>query len=483
MKGRTIVLNHFIWLIVCLGGNVFQIIALCQSYFRYEVSSQVTIAFLEKFRVPGMAVCFSYIDVLNWSTVIQGHSDRYQRLLALGNFPEELSNVSSLPGKDEIRQLISHTKKLRVDSKGYLAFTLFNGLTVDQVFKMALEPNVVLNFNRSYTQKTFHNRIPGEFAQVVLIEKLMHSYRLCYNIQFKDSNELTSLSEIFRDHVLNGMLYWFGFTDEIASRVSRIDIKYAPPGSLPRYGFAKDLFTDLNEPVLAVTYRKITIDLLPPPFPTNCKSYYQFKGKGKRRVKYLSSRSECHEKCIYDLSLERYSGLSPGITIDPSFGEETMVAPSIETIIEYSRHFEKSEEICANKCSQLDCKDTHYIPQIYSQLKANGVKLALASYVASDPPISVSTKRILDFTSFITDLASSFNFWLGVSLLSINKFFVDETAKFFAKKPGKITPQSNEIRRISHMDRLILRNKNSKQFQWDWYIVPSDNRFKDFLQF
>lgn len=288
-------------------------------------------------------------------------------------------------------------------------------LEVDKMFDLIVNPENIFDDFVFFHEKT--QIFALKYSQLVLALDVIQSFNtIYYCFTFKVRNGITLVSipniKVNRAIVISGLVYSISFTPEASRTISEVDVSYCRHTDYPIAGYQKSIRTQLNNTDFILSFSHFDSRLLEWPYPTQCQYY----------VNYNGSRALCHDSCAYELSIKSFNeSIYPGIAIFKWMkGKILSFGPN-------SSHVEKSvtsklrqiETTCKNKCSQTECHRSIYVPQIESGLEADNLT-TLATFTFTVPPTSVKSIPTLEISEFLTDVGSTFGFWLGISLLNVN---------------------------------------------------------------
>jgi hypothetical protein len=156
---------------------------------------------------------------------------------------------------------------------------------------------------------------------------------------------------------------------------------------------------------LHLTYTEDRSTLLPPPFVTMCRNYSKEVVGGSR------------ESCFLDCVKDAKKSYSPG-------GE-------------VKKHTIDDE--CSKKCKEKDCTSTVILPKLIENMSPRcGEPWYGISIVPPDTPViqSDTTEQVV-LIQFLTDIGSTFGFWLGLSVIGVIDKFSDFLCKVIKKQKAK----------------------------------------------
>ena len=77
MKERTI---RLILILLCIILNTGHVFILFATYFKYDISTKVSIAYPEIIKPPTITLCFYLLELIDWDKANQSHPSGVSRL-------------------------------------------------------------------------------------------------------------------------------------------------------------------------------------------------------------------------------------------------------------------------------------------------------------------------------------------------------------------------------------------------------------------
>lgn len=194
-------------------------------------------------------------------------------------------------------------------------------------------------------------------------------------------------------------------------------------------------------PSAAVTYDIYESKLLPKPYNTKCVNYTE---------RHLDSKGHCFEDCLMKRFLNETGYLHPSLIL---YGNETdRVVPIGAAVLNWRCEsvclpitedeegvkiegvkdvINRLDRVCEKECSSPDCELVVHNPRKLASGRHEGQSL-FAIFAPSTPTIRSESQPAQAFIEFISDVGSSFGFWLGMSAFGLLDFVKD----LFGKKKG-----------------------------------------------
>lgn len=416
MPRMTRKLHHFFWVIVCLIGNAVQLYWIANQYFRYEISTNVQLLTPDRIDLPVVTMCFDLIRVIKWSAMTE--EERQSVLISDGEyiFPQLIEKEGNITIRDIEKAVHSSVEILeRTMLINRLQATFNTSRFFQVVFKGMDMFSTTFLFNP--IKKNLDAIMDDDLLEV---RSFMRDNNICYLFNVKKHSWIAGLSysAIRKQSLLSkNVICSFWFHEEIVWMLS--DAVYI----LSAIGHNSRLDTNafLKLPMstrtgFTLSYNEYRSTLLPPPYATMCRNYSK---------EGFTSKGGCYETCLRRLSLQRMRSLHSSLAIFPN---ETRKMASFMTL--YADKFankidlpQEVDNICTEECSRRDCSTVLYAPRYLLSQKKN-YPSSVSQYVSLTPIIKADCLEQLSLIQFLTDIASSLGFWLGMSAVGTASFIV-----------------------------------------------------------
>lgn len=491
------------WLLLCISGNLFQIISLCTLYFEYLESARVVIDYPPKvFYPPASVICFNFLETVNWTLAT---SAKY-----LQHFPPEI--LALIKEANETSQRWAHVtraiRRIRMWEKNKLTLDLLASIRLgDKLRDLIVDPSQMFpkiifinNDNTTRTKKLLQTLTYNEWIHRLDLAMSIEAANVCFNFRinltrFESRKYAMDFYEVNRDVLMNGLIYTIYLSPIISKdRFSSVKIGYLDHNESPRFGFTKKVNTHFTfGSCLSMTYREIEMNLLEPPYRSNCRNYSSERKSGKTRY----DRARCINDCIRLTSMREFKAIIPGVSVAlkdiNNLAAPKMYSPYIGDNLDLVKMEQMNNltDLCTLNCKKADCHTKYFIPELTVAVRKSFFN-AIATFVFSFPPLKVTLKANITFLEFLTDIFSTFSFWLGLNLLNLRDFckkLVDgfktkqENLKKRLKKrkhQDKVVPFSADVisrqRYSSRVENMRLRHEDK---EWKWYINPDDWKAKE----
>ncbi len=468
MSRMTGKFHCFFWVIVCVIGNIVQLYWISSQYFRYDIATNVQLLIPDRIDLPVVTMCFDLIRVIKWSamteeernTILQISDEEY----IYSQLTEKKENITIRDIEEAVHSNVEILDQTMLVNRLQATFNtsrffqvIFRG--IDILSATALFNPIKKNVDGVMDDNLFE------------VRPFMRDNHVCYLFDIKNRSWIAGLSysAIRKQSILSKNTvgrYWFH--EETVWMLS--DAIYI----LSAIGHSSRLDTNafLRLPMdtktsFSLTYNEYRSTLLPPPYATMCRNYAK---------EGFISKDGCYESCLRQLSLEKMKRLHPSLPISPN---ETGKMTSFMNL--YADKFankidlpQEIDNVCTEECSRRDCSTVLYAPR-YLLSQRRGERSTVTQYIALTPIIKADCLEQISLIQFLTDIASSLGFWLGMSAIGIARFivyFFGGSRSLDYMKGHKLFSgwgRTRERRRkywASHYDHVKLRRKVCEHDKW-----------------
>lgn len=410
--------HHIFGMIICLIGNIIQLYWISSQYFRYDISTNVQLLTPEKIDLPSVTICFELVRVIKWAAL--SREERVSLLTMDGaSIFEQLNPEENITIRD-IQMAVLHSG---VFERSFLMSRLQTMYNTSSIFRITLSDKDLFMISFLYNPLKKNMDAANENLN---IRTFIRDIQKCYLMQVIPS-WVTNLSysairkqSIYSKNYLAS--YWF--KDE--ATWSLLDANYilSPVGHSSRLDNNAFLKLPINVKLLyALTYNEYRSQLLPPPYATMCRNYAK---------EGFMSKAGCYETCLRRLSLKTMKGLHPSLAIFPNETEKTARFLNMFADKLITSNLDIAQEVdnaCTEECSKRDCSTVLYSPRYLTNGKdppaiAPGSTTTISQLVSLTPVIKADCLEQISLIQYLTDIASSLGFWLGMSALATTSFFV-----------------------------------------------------------
>ena len=387
---------------MCFLMNIINIYYLSVEYFRFDVTSDVRISVPEIIEIPSFTFCFDIADLINWENLTRSQKEK---LLTNTGINSD-SNFSQTAFTELIRLRILQNIIVEYNSSGIIDITHdyrtvigyweFTRLLISKYGSSDFPPDI-------RNTSLFAHELPFQLKDVYLtgIKKcfvLQPSEKVAKIIDYQQLTTLSSESNV--------LIVWSikHLGDEIFCDITHKDI------------FLLSSDTSIMVPsgrYISLTYDTYTARLLEKPYSTKCRKY---------SVSGFISRAHCRHECYkrrliqnFNIIFERLRSYSFDSAFR-GFSSDFIKRPSQEYVV---------YESCDKQCKDIDCYSVTYISRLLSRDYGTKRKnMSRISISISKYPVTVTeTHPAILFTIFLTNVFSTFGFWLGFSVLGSFSLF------------------------------------------------------------
>lgn len=161
-------------------------------------------------------------------------------------------------------------------------------------------------------------------------------------------------------------------------------------------GFEKDR-------TLLVEYKRTELNLLEPPYTTNCRDYSKSGFK---------SQVDCLQRCSAKESITQQGGLPHHIPIVEGVNEP--FAPY------QAKNFDVFSKECDRQCKQNDCRLEFYESQLSIAVEQSNMDWTVYSLrLPRVPDVIINYEPLMLFAEYLAMMASILGLWLGLSVYSM----------------------------------------------------------------
>ena len=465
---RVIVL----WLIMCFSGTSFQFYHVSSHYFSYGITTNVQMATEDYFTVPVTIICFETLQVIQWHKLT--HNERLQILqddLGVDTFKYETSDED----EESIQRLPSIIKGAPDIWPKYQAVSNLQALNISRIFEVTykfrdmfdrvavyLENGTKTGVSRNYALLSPRS---AEFYDFFEVSEIFKDMFRCYSLKFKEP--VINHYHLSRQAGRPGA---YAITVLNQPRVNDTSAMYFIPNNNDRNltaGFYGHLpMASKTDHAQHLSYDVFESKLLEAPYETRCIEYSDFG---------LGSRGECFEECIRNESITATGMIHPALTI---YGGETRKAIKLLDIMQNNKSvkalMDDLEDLCDKRCQAKDCRSTIYIPKLLSSVPMRQLSL-VANHAPHSPVIRATCQQAVSLVQYLTDVASTFGFWLGISAFGFLDFVKRIINRLHLALASRKKPEA--------MERVRDQRKNTQQTKTDtgcpWVLVKSPHALPD----
>lgn len=407
-----------LWLIFFnLFLNILHIYQISDEYFKYDVSTDVQLIIPETTEKPTVTLCFKLDMVIKWDKL---EPSDWIRLSLPRDYEDGIRNRTNDPKK--LRNLIvkgsavihKHLDRL-MRVKEMMNMTLSFQDIVNQVETIQRVKTVSGSYNfEGYRPFIWMAHYPQTWNRVPLkIESFFMNQQKCYRIRCNTKERFVNFQEI-HDQYEDGLLQ----TIRILPNFLLEEVKI----------FISDNYHELthgshNSEIVSLTSRssnnvRLSYDsyesqLLKHPFKTDCVQYPK-----------SMTRKECYQNCLKKKAIEKF-GIIP-LTCN-AYENETSKIYGLFCLDKECWSFQEFmvhvQSHCGRSCVKRECSSIILVPRLESKASNDKVDdyAIIALHSSKIPVVRAVSQPAIPVVTFLTNVFSTFGFWLGISVLGFMK--------------------------------------------------------------
>lgn len=423
------------YLVICLLGLSYQVYLVSNIYFGYQVVTDVAVEIPEKNEPQAVTVCLQYDQVLDYE------------------------KAKKETGKSDLKYEGWYMKKQHLK-------TAQTTLTIDQIFKYSPEPREILQtvtYRKNYSYRLFH--LNGtEVYRKFEVKKFLYLEYICFQIYKKnDSDQLMTYASLAVTPVWSGLIYDLIMSPRLSMASTlkiiinnRDTLPYRPLMVTPQVRrYYNDSGGKAKYNIFTVYQTRLSVHNMPPPYTTQCRNY-QKEG--------FSSRTECIEKCVYNLILNM-TGKVPFTYILTESVPQYMVSYKDIFNDSYAGDLFRVENFCSSSvCRQRGCYERTSSTRSHEQ---SGTAFTIRQILTTEPWIDIMSRESMNLVEYVTYVTSIISTYTGLSFLSLNPLSIFLLVKGYVT--ANLTEVNSERKPSSH-----LRGKAGRKASYE--IGRNDNK-------
>ncbi|KAI1293493.1 hypothetical protein HDE_06623 [Halotydeus destructor] len=369
-------------MMVCLCGAAYQCYDVTSEYTDYEVVSDLSISKPRDIIPPAFTLCLVYVDLVDWRALLPGYkypSDPPQPKEVMRALQENL-NISAI--LDALPDVMGSLKYMMARDQGSYDI-LENG-------------------------------------QALHIKRFIKNYYVCYMFTMpggQDGQDMVLRSKDVTYGREPGSLMRISFVKANLSFVSRAVFYLNPANYLPRGDRDFRLFIDARGETVfsqsatywSLSYQKIELHLLPPPYATRCRDFRPLGFEGSYH---------CQLSCTHAHAMRNYG--KSLFTLLHTKAENFTVINKYSIILNKTLRAEidQIERLCDRKCDGNSCHKRLYAPKIESQL-SHETEIVFRIVEPSGVFISSDFKPKMSGVYYTVSVLSILGVWLSFSFITV----------------------------------------------------------------
>ena len=351
--------------------------------------------------IPMITICFRLPPSIKWNDLdisilkmILSNEYNVSELLSSKNTPEEM-----------VRDMIFHPDTFHNLRSGKFSIQDIFNLTLD-INQIMLDVDVLeINHSVEHGFQFVSSKASKNPNTLYRVDSTINNFRKCFSINITlkdfhhyDYDEVLSTGEA-------GVISYLNFKKTTARyMLDDVDVYYNKYGSV--FSTRQD---SVNLPIKKAHFHRVTYDtvetiLLEFPYQTNCRYY--------RGI----TRGDCNDDCVRKKSFELTNKI-PYVSPFYDYDVGEILGPT--NITEMSLILSNIRQTCSVYCSKPSCETTAYYPRHHS---SSPKPISNYSVIGLTMPKRFTYRTVAEpaapLVTLITNLFSTFGFWLGYSVLS-----------------------------------------------------------------
>ena len=382
-----------LWCILCTLTNLYHVYHLSDQYFKYETTTDVQLFIPEFVKIPKVSLCFDMEQTVN-----------------LEKLSDQENDFKDLTDYDLIREALHNVS--RFNSSRLFQISLTPQDIIKEISLTYLSGKGSTGFR--YYSKHYYDISNKDLQNFTKIKRFWNDDN-CLSIEMKNNYSSLNFKELWREY--DG--YFIGID------IPKNEIRNAylfTTNKLDSISLGSHSYRTLNLPdkentpmehfLTTTTFESY---LLEPPYKTNCFNYHGI------------TRTQCLNDCVKNSSISRVNKVPHLCVLYPhedynlidkdSFMKTNVTSKDIpQGSLELKREL---FEFCNKVCSRIECWSSSLIPVVRSSNPIDGSNSSSIQVYASHYPVTMaSSQPATHVVTFLTNLFSTFGFWLGLSVLT-----------------------------------------------------------------
>ncbi|XP_053212417.1 uncharacterized protein LOC128395947 [Panonychus citri] len=435
-------------LVTCLCGG--QIYSIAIDYMSGEITSKVNLTTPNQITLPSVSLCFPFLDLINL-TKASALDDKLDDLLLerpfyddLGTHRDMFTSIYSILGNLTVNQLNNLLKDIDNLIPKIKLTPTFRRLGDTKSGYYLVKDNSTCEVTRYSRQPLFCLTIncynssggPIKFSRHEIFQPPYDGQMMAIDLNNNISTITTSTTIMFSE---------FGKLIQGSGQTAyRIGFNGQPPG------------------IYIVTFSKIVNILSQENYEVSCRNYSNYG---------YSSRFHFIDACLNNLTASSIGSVFYGTIQALNYSQANLrngyyqyygeyLTPNITERNRLRKYFKFCRQHCNHIADKPDCEEEIYSPQGYRTLTdedQNGVYVILLR--APTAPFEIN-QYFPEYTllDLIIYLASSLNFWFGLSLISLSEKFLNCYCGLFTRPTKSRSAKINIATKSNNNNSPIDQN-------------------------
>ena len=383
------------FLLSCVLMNISHIYYLCHQYFKYDTTTNVMIAIPDYIHFPETTLCLHLSDVIDWKK--NTTKDNWKLLI-----DDEYNNFVKIHLNREVKDQPPNDSSIHQ----FLPSNLQHIPSIRESFRLTkdvedvIDHGLLLSMARILSPITSHDLFSGARVKDFFdVGPFLTYSSKCFQFTLKTNG---TQGRIRYQSLLSSTTGSILLLSSLAlSPHKRHALYLILPGESPLTTNTAMTRIKSNSST-SITYDIHKSRLLEHPFSSNCR-HYDRDG--------FFSRSHCRHECIKKRGIRQEGVIDIQSNIHIYEDDDSVMG------LIHSKSKNKILEFCDEECSQKECYSLEYINRVIES-GASEDGFTTISYIAPNYPVtSTEEQPSILLVSFLTNVFSTFGFWLGVSVL------------------------------------------------------------------
>ena len=401
MASRTSRPTSCLWLLTCFVGCGTQITLLAIAYMNYEVSTSIVQSLDRDTPLPAITLGASLLNLIRWD-------DARIRSVCHLWLPDACRN-----GSLTLREILHHLSQTSRIQRMTLAFGLMERFNISDLFDISLSTDDLIANRLVMSEKSEFTFEPLD--QVFEKTEFMIGLIKAVNLRWKKEVRVTNYRQVKRRFMSPGIFSTLILHPHVHHRLDFMVVTYSENSETIFNGFFDFLMTSVEREMTSSTYDTYVSHFLRHPFPSRCLDYPTDLG--------FESPGECFDVCLRRQLVPSCGRMPLGVRLTPRDTGIRSMTPVFLADSNKWRSVAAVERECDARCSRRECTQRVYVsrPKSLTQLQQDAENLTLAGHVSFLPSAPVTETLSLPkvtLMEFATNVAATFGFWLGVSVLT-----------------------------------------------------------------
>lgn len=384
---------------LCSIGVTWQLYAVGSDFLQYSMVSEVYMEKLDDIIPPSFSICFPFLELMDWR--------------------QSLLNVSIISKKTWLRMKESDRNRVRERMQ--------SNMSIRQIFDMTPDLKDLLKYSQVRRLESFEI---SEDAGMIDVVKFVKDDLICYRLSNADAvigngrkSEKEQEFKLSSHHLTYGsdpgILLSISLKKSRFENMSKVMMFLHPSDVYPRGDgdFSFNFISSSGSPVfgsdggssyIGLTYTKISLHLLPPPFLTRCYDYQSHD---------FESAYHCVHTCLKDKLMSRMNRTSFTATFTQVNDDRMLSKYSVYRNPKEKQRFELMYESCKVQCPGKNCFKQIFSPALVSIRNSSDITFVL--YAMNGPEYILRFKPATSPTELYVQILSVCGAWLGISCLDI----------------------------------------------------------------